>query len=327
MTTPTPTAAPADPNRPHPLRRLWDRVGMLLILGLLIVAGCLLSDAFATVPNLRAILLSVVTVGLLACTMAFCLAAGDFDLSVGSVVALSSMVAAIVANQTGSAAVGVLAAAAAGTAVGLTNGLVIARLGVNALIATLATMQMVRGLALLANDGQSEVVTVASYGNLAAAAPLGLPVPAPVLILIATFGVAGFLLHLTAFGRHTLAIGGNAEAARLAGIRVVRTKTVIFTLQGLVAGVAGAVLTARFASGQPNTALGLELQVISACVLGGVSLTGGVGTIGGVAVGVLIMGVVENLMSLQNLDSFWQYVVRGGVLLAAVLLDRLRARG
>ena len=132
------------------------------------------------------------------------------------------------------------------------------------------------------------------------------------------------LLSRTVFGRDTLAIGGNEEAARLAGIPVVRIKIAIFVLQGLVAAFAGIVLAARMTSGQPKVAEGFELVVISACVLGGVSLTGGVGSMGAVIAGVLIMGIVQNAMNLLNVEPFWQYVARGLILLGAVLFDRLR---
>lgn len=136
----------------------------------------------------------------------------------------------------------------------------------------------------------------------------------------------GFLLNRTTFGRNTLAIGGNKEAARLAGIRVDRIKIIIFTLQGFMAGLAGIVLASRMTSGQPNTSVGLSLDVIAACVLGGVSLTGGVGTMMGTIVGVLIMGTVQNAMNLMNIPTFYQYVARGVILLLAVLFDQFRQR-
>jgi len=140
------------------------------------------------------------------------------------------------------------------------------------------------------------------------------------------FVVFGVLLKKTVFGRNALAIGGNKEAAFLAGIPVRLTKIVIFSLQGLMAGLAGVILAARMTSGQPTTAQGLELKVISACVLGGVSLTGGLGSMTGVIMGVLIMGIAENAMNLLNIPPFWQYVASGAILLAAVLLDRLKQR-
>jgi L-arabinose transport system permease protein len=148
----------------------------------------------------------------------------------------------------------------------------------------------------------------------------------PIWMMFVMFIIFGVLLNKTTFGRNVLAIGGNQEAAKLAGVKVVRTKIIVFTLQGLVAAFAGVVLASRITSGQPTTMQGLELQVISACVLGGVSLTGGIGTISGTIMGVMIMGIVQNAMNLRNIDSFWQLVVSGGILLAAVMLDRLRTR-
>jgi L-arabinose transport system permease protein len=234
------------------------------------------------------------------------------------------VLAAVVINETGSVALGIASGILAGGVVGFLNGFVIARLGINALITTLATMQIVRGLAFVFSDGKAVGVREASFFQLGINSFLGVPIP--VWIMIACFAVFGILLNKTVFGRNTLAIGGNYEAARLAGIRVVGLKIVIFTLQGLITGFAGVILAARFTSGQPTTAVGLELQVISACVLGGVSLSGGVATILGVIVGVLIMGTVNNVMSLMNLDFRYQYITSGCILLAAVLIDKLRQR-
>jgi L-arabinose transport system permease protein len=230
----------------------------------------------------------------------------------------------VVTNQTGSVSLGILAGITAGGVVGLLNGFVIAQLGINALITTLASMQIVRGLAFIVSDGKAVGVQKEGFFNLGIGSMAGIPVP--VWVMLACFVIFGVLLNRTVFGRNTLAIGGNAEAARLAGIRVTRSKIIIFSLQGLIAGLAGVILAARMTSGQPNTAQGLELQVISACVLGGVSLTGGVGTMLGVVVGVLIMGVVNNAMNLRNVPPFYQYVASGGILLAAVLLDRIKQR-
>jgi L-arabinose transport system permease protein len=266
----------------------------------------------------------VATVGIIACTMLFCLAAGDFDLSVGSVVALSGVLAAVVINHTGSVAAGIAAGILAGGVVGLVNGTVIAALGINALITTLATMQIVRGCSFIVSDGKAVGVGVSAFFSLGIANILG--VPMPVWIMAVCFLAYGVLLNRTVFGRNTLAIGGNMEAARLAGINVTGIKIMIFVLQGLMAGFAGVILASRMTSGQPNTAQGLELQVISACVLGGVSLTGGVGSMTGVIVGVFIMGTVQNTMNLLNIAPFYQYVASGSILLAAVLFDRFRQR-
>ena len=306
------------------LAGLWDSMGMLAVFIVLIIGVSIFVPNFFSGVNMRGLALSVATVGIIACTMLFCLAAGDFDLSVGSVVALSGVLAAVVINNTHSMPLGIAAGILAGGLVGLINGAVIARIGINALITTLATMQIVRGFSYIVSDGKAVGVGESSFFTLGISSFLS--IPTPVWIMIACFVVYGLLLNRTIFGRNTLAIGGNAEAARLAGIGVVKTKIIIFMLQGLMAGFAGVILASRMTSGQPATAQGLELQVISACVLGGVSLTGGVGTMTGVIVGVLIMGTVQNAMNLLNIPPFYQYVASGSILLAAVLFDRLKQR-
>jgi L-arabinose transport system permease protein len=256
--------------------------------------------------------------------MLFCLASGDFDLSPGAIVALSGVLAAVVTNQTHNVALGFAAGMAAGGIVGYVNGFVIARLGVSAMIATLATQQIARGLTFISSGGSAVGVSDARFYKLGSTMVAG--VPLPVWLMVVCFVVFGFLLNRTIFGRNTLAIGGNAEAAKLAGIDVARTKVIIFTLMGVASGFGGIILASQMTSGQPNEGMGLELRVISACVLGGVSLTGGVGTMFGVIIGVLIMGTVQNVMNLMNIEPFYQYVASGVVLLAAVLLDRLKQR-
>ncbi len=296
--------------------------GMLIIFVLLYITLSLSIEAFFTWRNSIALALSVASVGMVACTMLFCLASGDFDLSVESIVACSGVLAAVVTNDTGSVVAGVLAGIAMGGIVGLVNGCTIAKLKINALITTLATMQIVRGLALLVSGGRA--VSIRETGFDALGRSLFLGVPTPIWITVVCFTLFGILLHKTPYGRNALAIGGNEEATRLAGVAVARTKITIFTVQGMMAGFAGVVLASRLGSGQPNTSAGFSLDVISACVLGGVSLTGGVGTITGCLVGVLIMGMVQNAMNLQGVETFYQYVVRGLILLAAVLFDRMR---
>lgn len=317
------TARVAD-DRPGVLRALWDNSGMILVFAALFVILSLTVPNFFSMRNFGGLALSVTTVGLIACTMMFCLAAGDFDLSVGSIVALGGVVAAVTANRTGSAAMGIAAGVAAGGVVGLLNGFVIACVGINALIATLASMQIVRGLAYIITDGRPVGIIDERFFALGLSSFVG--VSLPVWFTVGAFVFFGLLLNRTTFGRNALAIGGNCEAARLAGISVVRTKVIIFTLQGLIAAFAGVILASRMTSGQPKTAEGLELVVISACVLGGVSLTGGVATVSGAIVGVLIMGTVNNAMNLLNIPPFYQYVASGAILLAAVMIDRLKQR-
>ncbi|MFI5407874.1 L-arabinose ABC transporter permease AraH [Kaistia sp. UC242_56] len=305
-------------------RILLGEQGLVVIFAIAFAVVSLTVPNFLTERNMLGLLQSVVTIGIVACTMMFCLASRDFDLSVGSIVAFSGMVAVMASNATGSIPLGLLIAVGFGTFVGFVNGVVIAKLKINALITTLATMQIVRGLALISSDGRAVGINDASFYQLALSKFLG--VPTPIWVMVALFVVFGFVLNRTVFGRNTLAIGGNPEASRLAGVNVDWMRIWIFTLQGLVCAIAGILLASRITSGQPNAATGLELSVISACVLGGVSLAGGRAAITGVIVGVLILGIAENVMNLLNIQAFYQYVVRGLILLLAVLLDNLRSR-
>ena len=298
---------------------------MTLGYGLLFIVLSLTVENFFSTANVVGLMLSVAQIGMVACTMMLCLASRDFDLSVGSTIAFTGVLSAIILESTQSLSLAVASGLMAGALIGAGNGVLIAYLRVNALIATLATMLMVRGMAFIVSKGQA--VGIADEGFISFGDTLVLGLPLPVWVTVACFSVFGVLLNHTVFGRNTLAIGGNPEAARLAGVKVERLRVWIFLLQGLVTAMAGLILASRITSGQPNSAQGFELDVISACVLGGVSLQGGKARIFGVVIGVLIMGTVENVMNLMNVDAFYQYLMRGIILLAAVLLDQLKSRG
>lgn len=306
-------------------RLLLGEQGLLVIFVIAFAAVSIFVPSFLTERNMLGLFQSVVTIGIVACTMMFCLASRDFDLSVGSIVAFTGMVAVMASNASGSIIIGLIAALACGTFVGFVNGAIIAKLKINALITTLATMQIVRGLALISSDGRAVGINDPGFYQLALSRFLG--IPTPIWIMLILFCVFGFVLNRSVFGRNTLAIGGNPEASRLAGVNVDGMRIWIFTIQGLVCAVAGILLASRITSGQPNAATGLELSAISACVLGGVSLAGGRAAMTGVIVGVLILGIAENAMNLLNIQAFYQYLVRGLILLLAVLLDNVRSTG
>jgi L-arabinose transport system permease protein len=296
------------PRKPLDLRRFLDDWVMLLAAIGIFVACTLLIDNFLSPLNMRGLGLAISTTGIAACTMLYCLASGHFDLSVGSVIACAGVVAALVM----------------GLIVGLINGIVIAKLRVNALITTLATMQIVRGLAYIFANGKAVGVSQESFFVFGNGQLFGVPVP--ILITIVCFLFFGWLLNYTTYGRNTMAIGGNQEAALLAGVNVDRTKIIIFAVHGVIGALAGVILASRMTSGQPMIGQGFELTVISACVLGGVSLSGGIGMIRHVIAGVLILAIIENAMNLKNIDTFYQYVIRGSILLLAVVIDRLKQR-
>ncbi|MBI3350065.1 MAG: L-arabinose ABC transporter permease AraH [Burkholderiales bacterium] len=324
-TTTQTTQASQGPAMKSASRALLKEHSMTLGYALLFAVLAFTVENFFSGANIVGLLLSVAQIGMVACTMMLCLASRDFDLSVGSTIAFAGVLGAMVLERTGSVGLAIGGGLLAGALIGAGNGVLIAYLRVNALIATLATMLMVRGLAFIVSKGQA--VGIADEGFISFGDTTFLSLPLPIWMTALCFLVFGVLLNHTVFGRNTLAIGGNPEAARLAGVKVEKLRVWIFLLQGVVTALAGLILSARITSGQPNAATGFELDVISACVLGGVSLQGGKARIFGVVIGVLIMGTVENVMNLLNVDAFYQYLVRGLILLAAVLLDQLKTRG
>jgi L-arabinose transport system permease protein len=279
---------------------------------------------FLTPSNLVGLLLSLSMVGMGSCVMLFCLSSGNIDLSLESIVALSGVSAAVAVNATGNVAAGALFGVAVGALVGSINGLIVTKLKVNALIATTAMMQIVRGLCFVVSNGSA--VGVSEEGFYAIGNSFFLGIPSPAWIAFACVAFFGFVFSNTSFGKDVLAIGGNREFARLAGVNVDRVQILLFAVQGLVAGGAGVILASRMTSGQPNSSTGYSFDVISACVLGGVSVSGGKGRVAGVIFGVLMIGVVQNAMGLLNLPSFNQYLTRGGILLAAVIYDQAKNR-
>ena len=314
--------------KPGDKQKWWQQIteySLIVIFVLMFATMSLTVDHFFSIENMLGLALSISQIGMVACTMMFCLASRDFDLSVGSTVAFAGVLCAMVLNATNSTFIAIVAAVAAGAVIGFVNGAVIAYLRINALITTLATMEIVRGLGFIVSHGQAVGVSSDTFIALGGLTFFG--VSLPIWVTLICFIVFGVMLNQTVYGRNTLAIGGNPEASRLAGINVERTRVYIFLIQGAVTALAGVILASRITSGQPNAAEGFELNVISACVLGGVSLLGGRATISGVVIGVLIMGTVENVMNLLNIDAFYQYLVRGAILLAAVLLDQLKNRG
>lgn len=326
-TAPTARMSPSVAARgAHPrLTRFFDHYSLLLVYLVMFAVLSLSVPYFFSWSNLDGLAIAISQIGLVACGMMICLASRDFDLSVGSVVAFSGVLVATLINATESIPLAVVLTLIAGTLVGTLNGAVVAYLRINALITTLATMQIVRGLAFIVSHGNA--VYISQEGFFAFGTGEFLGVQAPVWVMLMAFALFGVLLNHTIFGRDVLAIGGNPEASRLAGIPVQGMRVAIFSFVSFTAALAGIVLASRITSGQPNAALGFELDVIAACVLGGVSMSGGRASIVGVVVGVLIMGTVQNALSLLNVDAFYQYVVRGSILLAAVVFDQLKTRG
>ncbi len=297
----------------------------LMTLVLLCLGTAALTDRFLSPLNLSNILVQASIMAVIAIGMTFVIIGGGFDLSVGSTVAMAGCVAAFAMVKAGIVA-GVVAGAGAGAAIGLVNGLIIAKLGVNPFITTLGTMVLVRGLVYLltgsapVGDGELPPAFIA-FGS---ARFLGIHylVWVPAILLI----VLSWVMAATPYGRHIYATGGNREAAYLSGVPVERVIASTYVWCGALAGLAGVMLAARLQSGQPTAGEFYELTAIAAVVLGGAALAGGEGTLYKSIIGVFIMVVLGNSLNLLNVDSYWQRVAVGVVIIAAAAADRLRSR-
>ncbi|SUX54068.1 Ribose transport system permease protein rbsC [Chromobacterium vaccinii] len=282
----------------------------------------ILSADFLTANNLLNVMRQVSINALIAFGMTLVILLGGIDLSVGSILALSSVLTAMLLQANVDPMLATLLGILSGAAMGLVNGLVICKGKVAPFIATLASMTILRGLALVFSNGipvtgfDSELFSILGGGYVA-----GL-IPVPVAWMLMLFAVFWFLLKKTVFGRHLYATGGNEEAARLSGVKVDKVKLWAYVISGSMSAMAGVVLTSRLSSAQPTAGSGYELDAIAAVVLGGTSLSGGRGWIFGTLIGALLIGVLNNGLNLLGVSSFYQQVFKGGVILLAVLLDR-----
>lgn len=283
------------------------------------------SSSFFTQQNIFNVLRQISTNLYLACGMTMVIILGGIDLSVGSIIALSGCVAAgCVARYQLPIAVAILAGLLVGLAVGVFNGLIICRTTIPPFIVTLATMNIAKGLAYVYTGG-SPVRVVTKEWQFIGAGYIG-PVPTPVVILLVVLVVTAIIMNKTKMGRHIYAVGGNPQAAQFSGIKVAKVKFFVHAFSGVMAALAGVVLASRMYSGQPTAGDGAEMDAIAAVVVGGTSMAGGSGKIGGTIIGGLIIGVLNNGLNLLNVNSFWQYVVKGAVILLAVFIDYLRNR-
>jgi ribose transport system permease protein len=300
-------------------------LGLLTVLVLLGAFTALNSDVFLSGPNLINVSQQIAVVAVLAAGLTLLMTAGGIDFSLGAIAAVAHGVTAqlIVAGVNEWAAA--LLALALGAVIGLVNGLVVTVFKVVPFVATLATSTVLGGAALLIIDGKSisigDDLMALGFGEFAGS------IPALVVVAVAVCLAAGLALRWTAFGRNAFAIGGNENAARLAGIPVVRTKLLLYTLGGLLAGLGGVMLVARLGAASPGTGgLHLELTVVAAVVIGGTALHGGSGTVVGTVLGVLLLGVVTNALNLLQINAHFQDVAVGTVLLIAAVTNHVRGR-
>lgn len=302
-----------------------SQIVLLVTLVILCIAISIGAPQFYSVDNIIAILRQCSLVLIIAAGMTMLLIAAEVDLSVGASLAFAGVVAMDVTNKTGSVLLGASAGILFGGAVGLFNGLVVTKLKVNSLIATIATMMILQGSVYLysreavQNTHQQTAFTDISTGYVG-------PVPIPVIIAAVVFLIAYVVLSRTTFGRYIYAVGANPHAARLSGVRPERLKLIVFVVTGLLTGLAGLILASLMNAGQPTAGRGFELTVVAAVILGGTSLAGGRGSLMGTLLGVLVLKVIDNGIIILRWDQDLQMVVPGLVIILATYLDLVRKK-
>jgi inositol transport system permease protein len=319
------------------LSSIFSKYGIFLIFAVMVVTASVLSPAFLSSTNLINIVRQMSVVGLISLGVTGVIVSAGIDLSSGSVVGLTAVVAASFAQDPEYATpfypglhvpliVAVLAACLVGALVGLINGSLIAKTRIPPFIATLGTFTAIRGLALLYTGGRPISDLKDAYNFIGQGDVFGVPVPIIILVIVAV--ITHILYTHTKFGKYIYAIGGNEQAARVSGIDAAKYKMLIYVYASLLAGLAGLVVSARIGSGQPGLGVGYELDAIAAAVIGGASLSaGGIGTVAGTIVGALIIGVLNNILDLMNVSAYWQQIIKGCIIVGAVILDQLKQRG
>ncbi|WP_246000627.1 ABC transporter permease subunit [Brevibacillus panacihumi] len=300
------------------------KMGPLLGLALIVIVLSVITNDFLTVSNIFNVLRQISINALIAFGMTFVILTGGIDLSVGSILALSSAISAGLMAGGMDTWLAILIGLLAGAVMGAINGVVIAKGRVAPFIATLATMTIFRGLTLVYTQGRPITGLNSDFAILGKG--FFLEIPMPVIWMLISFAILYFILRHTTFGRHVYALGSNEEATRLSGISTSKVKVMVYAISGLFAAISGVILTSRLNSAQPTAGTSYELDAIAAVVLGGTSLSGGNGWIVGTLIGAMIIGVLDNGLNLLDVSSFYQSVVKGAVILLAVLIDRSKAK-
>ena len=300
------------------------RFGIVVSFVVLIVALAASNQYFLTEANLLNVLRQVSINGILAIGMTFVILTGGIDLSVGSILAIAGTVGAtlVTGSEPHSVLLATLASVAVGTVFGMINGGLIAVTALQPFVATLGMLSAARGVTLLYSDGRPIASLSASFKLLGQGSFLGIPGPA---LVFAAVALAGWIvLRFSVFGRHVYAVGGNARSARTSGVAVRKVKFSVYVLMGALAGLAGAVLTSRTSAAVPQAGLGYELDAIASVVIGGTSLTGGIGKIGYTVLGVFIIGIISNGLDILGVSSYYQQILKGTIIIIAVLIDKSR---
>ncbi len=307
------------------IQLIRENMGILIGLAILCIILTIQSPVFLSKNNILNVLRQVATNLYIACGMTMIIILGGIDLSVGSVIALSGVVTGgLIAFDGASIIVAVVLGLIAGLLVGAFNGFVISTTTIPPFIVTLATMNIARGAAYVYTGGQPIRVMSDSF-NFIGAGYVG-EVPIPIIYLVVIILISFFIMSKSKLGRHIYAVGGNLQAAIFSGIKTKRVVFFAYFFSGLMASIAGIVLASRMFSGQPTAGQGAEMDAIAAVVLGGTSMSGGSGKIGGTVIGALVIGILSNGLNLMGINSFWQYIVKGVVILIAVYVDYFKKR-
>jgi ribose/xylose/arabinose/galactoside ABC-type transport system permease subunit len=301
------------------------RYGIGLVMILMIAVLSIASPAFRTPDNVLNVLLQVSINGILSIGMVFVMIAGGIDISIGSMLALTSSVAGMVLLKTGNIPLAIIVSIAATTVAGFMNGILVAKFKMFPFVVTLATQLVFRGFGYFVSGGYAHSIEVPEF-KIIGTGRLFDVIPYPVIIFFMVVMIAYILLHWTKTGRYVYSVGGNVNAATASGVNVAKTLILTYVISGICCGIAGIIMTSRINASQPNIGIGYETDAIAACVIGGASFAGGLGTIPGTVIGIIIIGLIYNGMNLLGISSYWQTIMKGLLIVAAVLLDLLLHR-
>lgn len=301
------------------IEKLIRDFGLAAVILLIVIVMSFLSSAFLTAHNITNIFRQISINGVLAIGMSFVILTGGIDLSVGSLVAVTSVVCGGLLEKGMNTAVVCLIGVCAAMVFGILNGYLVAYVGFQPFIATLATMTIGRGAAMVYADGKPFIIKDPGFIFIGQGKMAGIPTLVLILIVVCVVGM--IVLNTTTYGRYVFAIGGNKNAAKLSGIKTKVVELSAYLISALCCGIVGLMLSARISSGQPTAGEGYELDAIAAVAIGGTSMNGGIGSLTGTIMGFLILGLLSNSMNLMNIDSFYQNIVKGLIIILAVFLD------
>jgi ribose/xylose/arabinose/galactoside ABC-type transport system permease subunit len=296
------------------------RYGISFVMFIMIIGLAVVSPTFRTSGNVLSILLQVSINGILALGMVFVITAGGIDLSIGSMLALTSAMIGAILMRTGNIFLACACSILITTVFGFLNGLLVAKFKMFPFVVTLATQLVIRGIAYIVSGGYSQSLANDGFMKIGAGKVFGV-IPIPVIMLLAVAVVSYIILHNTKLGRYIYAVGGNINAATASGVNVFWTQINSFVISGICCGIAGIIMTSRINAAQPNIGVGYETDAIAACVIGGTSFAGGVATIPGTVVGIIIIGLIYNGMNLIGISTYWQTITKGLLIIGAVMID------